>query len=143
MTDISVVTTSWQVEDRQWLSSDFGVDEPRSITLDVSLFTAATHYPDGFIKSGIILGRISSGGLVGAFGPYLDAASDGRQTAVGVLFSSVKVPNVLNTAIDVGAAMMEMGLLVEAKLPIANGATGGGYIDANGKTDLAGWFKFL
>lgn len=144
MTAINVVSTAYQVENRDWLASNFGTDEPRSITLDISLFTAAQHYPNGFIPSGTILGRITSGGLVGAFGPYLDAASDGRQTAALVLFSSVHVPNPAVTTIDAGAAGMEMGILLEAKLPFTVGnAAAGGYIDAAGKTDLINWFKFL
>lgn len=140
MTSLAIETTSYQVEKRDWLSSNFGTDEPRSITLDVSKFTAATHYPNGFLLSGIVLGPVTA--TPGMFGPYDNAASDGREVAAGILFSSVKV-NAADTTVDVTGAMMEMGLIVQAKLPIANAATGGGFIDANGKTDLAGWFKFL
>ena len=140
MTDIAVEVTDFQVENLNWLSSNFGYDEPRSITLDISTFTAATHFPNGYIPSGVILGKVTANGL---YGPYQDAAADGRQTAVGILAFSRKVPNLTNTAIDCSGAMLEMALVIEAKLPIANAATGGGYIDANGKVDLAGWFKFL
>lgn len=134
MTAIGVTTTSYQTENRSWLASNFGTDEPRTITLDVSTFTSGTHYPNGFLPAGLILGKITATGL---FGPYSDAASDGRQTAVGILFSSVKVPDPAVTTIDAGGAMMEMGIIVEAKLPSGNG------IDAAGKTDLINWFKFL
>ena len=130
--DISVTSTSTQVEDRSWLASDFGTDEPRNITLDVSAFTAGTHYPNGYIPSGTVVGKITASGL---YGPYDNAASDGTEVAAGLLFSSVKV----GTA-DVGAAMMDMGLVISAKLPFQSGT---GSIDTAGKTDLAGWFKFL
>ena len=133
--DISVTSTSTQVEDRSWLASDFGTDEPRNITLDVSGLTAADHYPNGYVKSGMVLARLSATGL---FVPYNNAGSGGAETAVGVLFSSVKIPS--NGTTDVGAAMMEMGFIVEAKLPYT-GVTGA--IDTAGKTDLVNWFKFL
>lgn len=135
MTDISVQTTSYQVENRSWLLSPHGTEPGTtpSITLDVSAFTAATHYPNGYFPSGIVLGVITASGL---YGPYDDTAVDGRQTAAGILFGSVKVPNTADTNKDVGAAMLVHGFVKIAKLPIANGATGRGYIDANGQTDL-------
>jgi hypothetical protein len=132
--DISVTSTSTQVEDRTWLASDFGIDEPRNITLDVSAFVEADHYPNGYVKSGMVLAKLA-GGL---FVPYSNAGSGGAEVAVGILFSSVKVP--ANGTTDVGAAMLEMGLIVEAKLPYSGVA---GAIDSAGKTDLVNWFKFL
>lgn len=134
MTDIAIETTTYQVEDLSWLSSHFGYDEPRSITLDVSAFTLATHAPNGYFPSGLVLAKITATGL---FGPYSDAAGDGRAVAVGHLAFSRKVPNPSNTAIDCSAAMLEMGLIVEAKLPSGHG------LDAAAKTDLVGWFKYL
>ncbi|MEU8186020.1 head decoration protein [Micromonospora carbonacea] len=135
MTDISVSTVSYQAEKRSWLLGPHGTDPGAtpSITLDVSAFTAATHYPNGYFPSGIVLGVITASGL---YGPYDDTAVDGRQVAAGILFSSVKVPNTADTMKDVGAAMLVHGFVKIARLPIANGATGRGYIDANGQTDL-------
>ena len=135
MTDISVQTTAFQVEKRSWLLSPHGTEPGTtpSITLDVSAFTAATHYPNGYFPSGIVLGVITATGL---YGPYDDTAVDGRQTAAGILFGSVKVPNTADTTKDVGAAMLVHGFVKISKLPIANGAAGRGYIDANGQTDL-------
>ena len=135
MTDISVQTTAFQVENRSWLLSPHGTDPGTtpSITLDVSAFTAATHYPDGYIKSGIVLGKLTAGGK---YVPYVDAAVDGSGTAAGILLSSVKVPNTADLTKDVGAALLVHGFVDPAKLPIANAATGGGFLDANGRTDL-------
>jgi hypothetical protein len=135
MTFIGVESTAYQVEKRSWLLSQHGTDPGTtpSITLDVSSFTAATHYPNGYLLSGIILAPITATGL---YGPYDDTAVDGRAVAAGILFSSVKVPNLADLTKDVGAAMVVHGFVKIAKLPIANGATGRGYIDANGQTDL-------
>lgn len=79
MTYIGVETTSQPVDDRSWDLSPHG-SEPGttpSITLDVSAFTAATHYPDGYIPSGTPLGKITATGL---YGPYA-----GRDNEVAVI----------------------------------------------------------
>lgn len=135
MTDISVVTTPFQVEKRAWLLSSHGTEPGTTLsgTLDVSALTAATHYPNGYVPSGVVLGIITASGL---YGPYDDTAVDGRQTAAGILFSSVKIPNTADTTKDVGIGVLVHGFVKISKLPIANGATGRGYIDAAGQTDL-------
>lgn len=125
--DISVRTVEHQSEDRSWLGSAHGTDATRTITLDVSTFTENTHYPNGFIPSGVVLGRISA---TGKYGPYDNGASDGRQVAAGHLFNSTTVPT--DTTVDVGAPLLEHGAVVEANLPTGHG------LDSNGKTDLAG-----
>jgi hypothetical protein len=56
----------WLPEDRSWLASAHGTTATRTITLDVSTFTANTHYPDGFIPSGMLLSELANG----MFGPY-------------------------------------------------------------------------
>jgi hypothetical protein len=152
MTDISVASTSYQSEKRSWLIGSHGTDPGATptITLDVSAFTAATHYPNGYLLSGIVLGRITATGLyapyvdanvdgitaTGLYAPYLSTNSDGTQTAAGILFSSVKVPNLADLTKDVANAMLVHGFVAQAKLPIVNAATGGGYIDTAGITAL-------
>ncbi len=66
MTDISVTTEAFSVEDRSWLGSRDGTDVTQGITLDISAFTAPTHYPNGYIPSGIVLAKLTSG----LYGPY-------------------------------------------------------------------------
>lgn len=69
MTDIGVRWTDHQVEKRDWLMGEHGTgpgDNP-SIVLDVALFTANIHYPNGYIPSGTPLAKQTSSGL---FGPY-------------------------------------------------------------------------
>jgi hypothetical protein len=69
MTDISVASTSYQVEKRAWLLGQHGTDpgSTPSITLDISAFTPSVHYPNGYIPSGTPLGKITASGL---YGPY-------------------------------------------------------------------------
>lgn len=125
--DISVRSTSYAVDNRDWLVGQHGVDVTPSVTLDISKFTKNTHYPDGFIKSGTPLGKITATGL---YGPYNDAASDGTEVCAGLLFSFVRAidPNNGNTLVKAGGARFVHGLVNTAKLPIA--------INANGKADL-------
>jgi len=65
--DIAVHTTAYGIDNHSWLGSRFGTDSCRSITLDLSLFDANTHYPGGYVPSGMVLGQATSSGL---WGPY-------------------------------------------------------------------------
>lgn len=126
MTDISVNATGYQVEKRSWLipfdGDSFGFTD--NGTLDVSAFTAGTHYPNGYIPSGTRLGVITATGLLG---PYDAAASDGRQTFAGYLFGSTKIPNLLDLTKDVGCAVVKAFAVVKlSKLPIPEGTAGRG-----------------
>jgi len=131
MTDISVSKTTYQVEKLSWLLDDGGW-EKESITLDISTFTAGTHYPNGFIPSGTNLGKITATGL---YGPYDDTAVDGRQTLRGHLGISTKVPNPADTTKDAGAPLVFAAVVKESKLPAT--------VDAAGKTDVAGWIRYV
>lgn len=130
-TDISLQTTSYQVGDRRWLLSPHGTDYTPGATLDISKFTAGTHYPNGYIPSGTVVGKVTATGKVG---PYDDTASDGRQTAYGITFADVRaVRQNGTTAANVGTGVLVHGVVSVAKLPFQSGA---GSIDANGKADL-------
>ena len=131
MTDISVSKTNYQVEKLSWLLDDGGW-EKESITLDISTFTAGTHYPNGFIPSGTNLGKITATNL---YGPYDDTATDGRQTLRGHLGISTKVPNPADTTKDAGAPLVFAAVVKESKLPAT--------VDAAGKTDVAGWIRYV
>lgn len=132
MTDISVSTTPYQVEDRSWHLSKLGSGpgENPPVTLDVSSFTPATHYPNGYIPSGVPLGRITatSDANKTVVGPYDGAASDGRETCIGLLHSATKVPNTADTTKDVGGSLVVIGFVKLSRLPVA--------LDAAGQADL-------
>jgi len=128
--NLNPVTETFQNEDQRWLGSAHGTSSGESITLDTSVFTAGTHYPNGYFPSGLPLGKITATGL---YGPYDDAASDGRQTLVGFLFCTVDAPAVSTQ--DPQGALLWHGKVVEARLPIA--------VDANGKADVAGRIRFV
>ena len=77
--DISVRSTAYQFEDHSWLGSAHGTSTARTITLDVSAFTAGTHYPNGYIPSGMVLGKITSGGL---HGPYTGSVNEVKTATI-------------------------------------------------------------
>lgn len=126
--DIGITKTVSQVEDLSWLLQRGGYD-PESITLDTSAFTAATHYPNGFVRSGTALGKITATGI---YGPYDNAASDGREVCAGLL--AAFTPMVVGGR-DVGAALLFAGVVKTSNLPIA--------VDTTGKADLAAWVRFV
>jgi hypothetical protein len=91
------------------------------------------HYPNGYIPSGTVIGKVTSGGL---FGPYDDNASDGRQTAYGITYGDVRAVRqngTTATKVSTGAVVSD-AIIASSKLPFQAGP---GSIDANGKTDLA------
>jgi hypothetical protein len=130
MTDITVSSTDYLPADRPWLlfeavghqaptSTDFGV-------INFALFDQDTHYPDGFIPSGVALARVTTGG---ALGPYDNSAGDGRGSPVGFLYNAIAVP--ADTARKVAVALVDcFAVISESRLPAGHG------LDAAGKLEL-------
>lgn len=129
--DLGPQVTSLVTQETNWDASTKGDSTARPIKLDISLFTANTHYPNGTIPSGIVLAKVTASGL---WGPYSDAASDGRTTAVGFLNKPVKVTSGTATP---GASLKWEGVINVGNLPTGNG------LDANGRADLAAKFYFI
>lgn len=134
MTDISVTSTPYQVENRAWLLSGaegVGAGWTPSITLDFSKFVQATHYPNGYIPSGTVLARVTATGL---YGPYDSTASDGREVVtgdrLGILFGSIPVRPGSTKA---GGAIVVHAAVDAAKLPFQTGA---GALSATARTAL-------
>lgn len=126
MTSISVKQgVTYVGENRSWLQSPHGTDPGTNpnATLDVSKFTQATHYPDGYVRSGIVLGKVTATGL---YGPYDNTASDGREVAAGHLFGSLSVTGETKVA----GALVVHGFVDAAKLPANHG------LDTAGRADL-------
>lgn len=120
--DISVKMETITQDDQSWLGSARGTDTARTGILQVSAFTPATHYPDGYFRSGTPVGRYTSGANSGRYGPYTSGAADGTQTLVGFLLVPVKAPAL--SATNIAAAILDTGRIRTAKLPIAVDAAG-------------------
>jgi hypothetical protein len=129
--NLSQTTESFGSDDQSWLGSAHGTDATETISLDTSTFTAGTHYPNGYFRSGIPLGRITA---TDKYGPYDNAATDGRQTLVGFLYAAVAAPT--DNTVDPSAAMLTHGKVRTSRLPL-------GAVDAAGQTDVAGSIRFV
>jgi hypothetical protein len=71
--DLGLKTESFASDDTSWVRLRHGTDSCVSGTLDVSTFTEAVHFPDGFIKSGTAVGKITATGL---YGPYASQTNE-------------------------------------------------------------------
>lgn len=125
--DTAVRTEVIGAGDQSWLGSAHGTNMCTTITISKASLTLATHYPDGYLKSGEPLGKITASGK---YGPYDNAAVDGREVLVGHLFTAQHV----GTG-DIVAPLFDHGRVIEAKLPRA--------VDAPGKTDVAGRIRYV
>lgn len=133
MTNIQVRKTSeYQAENRTWIYSDPGQWTRASGTLDVTTFTKTTHYPDGYIPSGTVLGVITASHKLG---PYDSTATDGRETPVGFLYDSDTVHDGVDSSVV--PVMFQGGGINEHKLPVNSG------LDEDAKSALSGKFTFF
>lgn len=136
MTDISVWTQQFEVEDRSWDLTPVDGGFVIQGTIDVASWDATQHYANGFIPSGAVVAKDTSSGK---WVPYLDAsATAGHSTAVGILKSSVRIKRLDGTIpTAVAAAALVHGVIDTTKLPYnSTNQALGGYIDADAETDL-------
>lgn len=105
--DLGTRSQSWGVDDTSWLASRKGLDTCRSVTLDMSTFTKADHYPDGFLPSGLPLTKRANG-LYG-----LAVAGDLDGYLRGVVHVPDPVPD------KAGAALQWEGVVDCRFLPVA------------------------
>lgn len=125
--DLSLKQDTFSQDRRDWLGSEHGTDAPRGITLDVSKFTQATHYPDGYLVSGLPIAEITASGL---YGLYDGSATDGRQNLAGFLFTGVEVVDHRGrVSTKVGGSMLVHGFVRTDRLPVT--------VDAAGLADVA------
>lgn len=109
-------------DDQSWLGSARGTSQGQSVALVMSTFTANTHYPNGYFPSGLPLGKYTSGGNAGKYGPYTVGASDGSQNLAGFLLTATPAPRNSASTI-VNGALLDQGRVIVSKLPITVDAT--------------------
>jgi len=96
--------------DQSWLGSLHGKYTARTETLDISAFTAGTHYPNGYIPSGTAVAKV--GGLLV---PYDKA--EGTVTGAGVLAGHVLTDQPVSGSADFPVALLDHGRVKAAKVP--------------------------
>ena len=98
--------------DLSWLGSAHGIANARTEIIDISAFTAGTHYPNGYIPSGTPVAKVS-----GVLVPY--DPTEGTTTAAGVLAGFVLTDQPVVGTNDFGAPLLDHGRVRVAKLPVA------------------------
>lgn len=131
MVDISPRTTGGPItDDPSWIGGGHSADTNQTVTLDISEFDEATHFPNGFLPSGTPIAKVTATGL---YGPYTPAdTTPGTGVLAGFLYSPLTVEYADQT---IAGAMLVHGPVVEDRLPTSA-------LDANGKTDVVNriWF---
>lgn len=116
----SVISNLNMTSGQAWLTNRHGTDATDSITLDVTKFTAGTHYDvanalirENRMHDGIPLGKVTSTGL---YAPWVVGASDGTQNFLGILYAPTLFwPG----ATKCGGALLWHGSVDHAKLSVA------------------------
>lgn len=103
---------SFGVGNQRWLGSTHGLYNAQSGNLDISAFTEADHYPDGYLVSGIPLAKASA---TDKFVPYAAGGTGGAGTLVGFLVTDQPVHNADE---DINAPVLMHGFVNVDHLPV-------------------------
>lgn len=105
-----LVTETIGAGDQSWLGSSHGIANCRTELLDISAFTAGTHYPDGYIPSGTPVAKVG-----GVLVPYDDTQA--TTTNAGVLAGFVFTDQPVVGTADFAVPVLDHGRIRTAKLP--------------------------
>lgn len=108
-------TETFGAGDQSWLGSSHGIWECRTEVLDISTFTEATHYPNGYIPSGTPVAKVA-----GVLVPYTSA--EGTTTGAGVLAGFLFTDQPVVGTADFGVPVLDHGRVKTAKVPVGTGA---------------------
>jgi hypothetical protein len=141
MTDFQMSpSTAVTFENLEWDLTPPGQRKTLGGTLAISSLTAAQHFPNGYIASGLVVALATTGANSGLLVPYLNAATAGLgDVAAGILVHSVPVTRLVggSNRAKIGVAFMVAGMVSVSKLPFTVGnAAAGGYLDAAARVDL-------
>lgn len=104
-----LVTQSFGSGDQSWLGSTHGIRNARTAILDISAFTAGTHYPDGYIPSGTPLAKV--GGLLV---PY--DITVGTTTGAGIIAGHLLTDQKVVGSTDFGVPLFDHGRVIAARV---------------------------
>lgn len=113
--------------DQSWLASNHGMRNAETVTLKLSTFTEAAHFPNGFIPSGTPVNVADPGAVV----PFADAAGN----ELGFVLFDVPTDGVT----DVAAPVIVHGIIHAERVPgdFAKPATApaGGFVFVKGENN--------
>lgn len=102
--------------DQSWLGSTHGLRNARTEVVDISTFTAGTHYPNGYIPSGTPVALVG-----GVLIPY--DVTVGVTTGAGVLAGHILTDQPVVGTVDFAAPLFDHGRVNSAKVPYASFVT--------------------
>lgn len=100
-------TESFAVSDMSWLGSTHGLRNSRTGTLKASSFTPATHYPNGYLPSGLAVNAADEGDIL----PYTGAEGE----VLGFLLTDQLIKSSEDTF---AAPVFRHGTVNVSKLPV-------------------------
>lgn len=106
-------TESLGAGDQSWLGSTHGIHNARTEVINVSAFTAGTHYPNGFIPSGTAV-AIVAGLLV----PY--DKTEATTTLAGILAGHILTDQPVVGTVNFAAPLLDHGRVRASKVPYNN-----------------------
>lgn len=95
--------------DQSWLGSAHGIANARTESIDISAFTAGTHYPNGYIPSGFPVALVA-----GLLVPY--DVTVGTTTGAGVLAGHILTDQPVVGTQDFPAPLLDHGRVKAAKV---------------------------
>jgi hypothetical protein len=104
-------TENIAVGDQSWLGSTHALANARTETVDISAFTAGTHYPNGYIPSGFPVALV--GGLLV---PY--DVTVGTVAGAGILAGHLATDFRVSGTADLPAAVVDHGRVKVAKIAL-------------------------
>lgn len=109
-------TETFGAGDQSWLGSAHGIANSRTETLDVSAFTAGTHYPNGYIPSGTPVAKVA-----GMLVPY--DKTEATVTGAGILVGHVFTDQPVVGTQDFAVPLFDHGRVIASKVPQSGGFT--------------------
>lgn len=95
--------------DQSWMASTHGIHNARTVTIDISAFTAGTHYPNGYIPSGTPVAIVSNLAV-----PY--DVTVGTTTGAGILAGHILTDQPVVGTVDFPAPLFDHGKVIAAKI---------------------------
>lgn len=100
--------------DQSWLGSAHGIRNARTVTIDISAFTAGTHYPDGYIPSGTPVAIVANQAV-----PY--DKTEATVTGAGILAGFILTDQPVVGTADFPAPLLDHGRVIVSKVPYSGG----------------------
>lgn len=105
-----IKTEKFGTDDFRWMGSARGLYESRTETLDPSLFDKETHYPNGFLPSGLPLTKTAEG----VVGPYVS----GTTTTPFIGFLTTTQPKPTDDNQLMAVPVLDHGRVLTSFLPV-------------------------